>query len=412
MMGNVNVTSASGAVSASSPRSTGHGDRLVRGGAGIGMVGLVLWVVGVLIEPRQALTSYLFAYASVVTVIVGALIQVMISHVTGAHWFTVLRRLTTDLTGAMPALGVLALPILFGAPILYSWATPEALSVHARDLVLRKQAWLNVPFFIVRGAVYVTVWLASSEVLRRWSLAQDHTTGDDTVVLTRRQRRISAVALVAVGLTLTFAAFDWLMSLEPTWYSSIYGAYVFAGGFLAALGVIAVIAYVESRPGMPLDGSVTPEHFGALGKLLLTFVMFWGYIAFSQYFIIWIGDMPADVSWYVWRTSGSWGTLALVVAIGQFAIPFVLLLPRAPKRRPRLLAAIGAWLILMHLLDVYWLVLPALRPTAVHVSWLDFTSLLMIGGFTTATARWRARSHTAIPVADPYLPIALAYREP
>lgn len=386
-------------------------DYLVRAGAAAGVLGLLLCTAGLLIEPRQALMSYLFAYATVLTIVLGALIQVMISHVTGAHWFTVLRRLTTGITGAMPALGVLALPILLGVPVLYSWASPALLPTEARDLILKKHAWLNVPFFVIRSVIYTAIWIATSAILRRWALDQDRATGERAVALTRQQRRISAIGLIAVGLTLTLAAFDWLMSLEPTWYSSVYGAYVFAGGFLAALGLVAVIAYAGSRPGMPPNDMVTPEHFGALGKLLLTFVIFWAYIAFSQYFIIWIGDLPADASWYVWRTSGSWGTLALVVAIGQFAIPLVLLLPRATKRSGGMLAAIGAWLILMHLLDVYWLVLPALYPAKIHVSWLDFAALLMIGGFTTATALWRAQSHSAVPVGDPYLLPALGYKE-
>jgi hypothetical protein len=225
-------------------------------------------------------------------------------------------------------------------------------------------------------------------------------------------RRVSAVGLVVLGLTLTFAAFDWLMSLEPTWYSTVYGVYVFAGGFLAALALIAVLGYIESRHGGALDGVVTPEHFGALGKLLLTFVIFWGYIAFSQFLIIWIGDVPADVSWYVARASGSWGTLALVVAVGQFAIPTVALLSRPSKRSPRLLAALGIWLLVMHVLDVYWLVLPALHPAGIRVSWLDLATLLMTLGFAAAVASWRASRHALLPVHDPYIEVAIRYSEP
>lgn len=389
-----------------------------------GVVGLILFAVGVVIEPRQALTSYLFAYATVLTVVLGALIQVMMSHVTGARWFTVLRRLTLDVAGAMPALGVLALPILVGVSAIYSWTAPATLPLAARTIVARKHAWLNVPFFVGRGIVYLIVWLAVSALLRRWSLQQDRqqdrqqdhqqdrAAGAAAVAITRRLRRLSAGGLIVVGLTMTFAAFDWLMSLEPTWYSTIYGVYVFAGGFLAALALVAVVGYAASVQHGDVDAAVTPEHFGALGKLLLTFTIFWAYIAFSQFLIIWIGDVPSDVSWYVARAAGSWGTLALVIAFGQFAIPFVLLLSRALKRRPAVMAALGAWLLAMHALDVYWLVLPALHPAGIHVSWLDAASLVMVVGFATAASAWRASRRPLLPIGDPYLQAAVRYREP
>ncbi|HEX4468231.1 MAG TPA: hypothetical protein VH080_01800, partial [Gemmatimonadaceae bacterium] len=312
-----------------------------RVGAIVGAAGLVLFIIGVMIEPRQALMSYVFAYATVLTIVLGALIQVMMSNVTGARWFTVMRRVTIHVAGAMPALAVLAIPLFVGLSTIYSWTSPSAMPAATREIVERKSAWLNAPFFVGRGIFYLLVWLATAEILRRWSIQLDTKSGLAAAADTRRLRRLSAGGLVAVGLTLTFASFDWLMSLEPTWYSTVYGVYVFAGGFVAALGLIAILARAASRSGNVLDGAVTPEHFGALGKLVLTFVIFWAYIAFSQFLIIWIGDVPLDASWYVTRGAGSWGTLALIVVAGQFALPLVLLLPRLPKRRPRFLAAIG-----------------------------------------------------------------------
>lgn len=377
-----------------------------------GVVGLILFILGLAIEPRQALMSYVFAYATVLTIVLGALMQVMMSNVTGARWFTVMRRLTIHVVGATPALVVLALPLFIGLSTIYSWTATSAMPAATRALVERKAAWLNAPFFIARGIVYLLVWLATAEILRRWSLQLDATRGLAAATDTRRLRRLSAGGLVIVGLTLTFAAFDWLMSLEPTWYSTVYGVYVFAGGFLAALGLIAILAQLSSRAGYVLDGLVTPEHFGALGKLLLTFVIFWAYIAFSQFLIIWIGDIPLDAAWYVTRGAGSWGTVALIVVVGQFALPFVLLLPRMPKRRPSFLAAIGWLLVAMHILDCYWLVLPAMHPLGIAPSWLDLGALLMVGGLVTATAAWRARGQPLLPLGDPYVAPAIRYVEP
>lgn len=378
-----------------------------------GVAGLGLWVIGAIITPRQAFASYLFAYVVVLTVVVGALIQVMISHVTGARWFTVLRRLALWLTASLPALGVSLLPVLLGVHELYPWASPARIPVQFQKLALYRHAWLNVPFFTTRAVIYVIVFAVCGEVLRRSSLREDTIQGAGSAVgVIQRQRRLSAIGLVPVGLCVTFVAFDWLMPLDTEWYSTVYGVYVFAGGFVAALGAIAFIAYASARHGGALSGAVTAEHFGALGKLMLTFVIFWGYIAFSQFLIIWIGDIPADASWYVVRAAGSWGTLGLIVVIGQFAIPFVLLLSRALKRKPVALAVIGASLMLMHVLDVYWLVLPAFHPAGVHVSWLDVVALIAIGGPATAAAAWHARGQVPIPLRDPYLAQSVNYVEP
>ncbi len=400
-------------VAAAQPVSRWRSDVVATRALVVGLVGLVLCAIGVVMNPRQAFASYLFAYVTVVTTVVGALILVMISHVTAARWFTVLRRLTLLITASLPALAVLVLPVLAGVHRIYPWAGSSRLPPEVTTLGAHRAAWLNVPFFIVRAVIYVLVFAVCGEVLRRWALREDKTpTGVSQLEVVRRQRRLSAAGLIIVGLALTFVAFDWLMPLDSRWYSTVFGVYVFAGGFVAALGLVALLAYVSSSRGRALDGSVTPEHFGALGKLMLTFVIFWVYIAFSQFLVIWIGDIPADSSWYVVRAAGSWRVLALCVLVGEFAIPFVLLLPRRLKRRPSALAMIGALIILMHILDVFWLVAPAFHPTGIRVSWLDIAALLMVGGLATAAAAWRGRAHASLPINDPYLAQAVQYAEP
>ena len=386
---------------------------VARNAAIVGVVGLVLWIIGVIADPRQAFASYLFAYVWALTIAVGALLQVMMSHVTGARWFTVLRRLTLTISAALPALAVLVIPVLLGVRLLYPWAHPATLSAEAQKLALHRQALFNVPFFTVRAVIYVILFAAFGEIMRRWSRREDKMSGDASIVAAvHRQRRFSAFGLIVVGLLLSCVAFDWLMPLDPLWYSTVYAVYVFAGGFLASLGLVALVADLSVRSGGALAGIVTPEHFGALGKLMITFVIFWLYIAFSQYLVIWIGDIPADSSWYVVRGVGSWGVLGLIIAFGQFAIPFVLLVSRPIKRRPAALAAIGAWLVFMHILDVYWLVLPAFHPTGFTVSWMDLAALLMVGGLATSFAAYRVRGGVALPVNDPYLPQAVSYVEP
>ncbi|MBA2686269.1 MAG: hypothetical protein H0U66_17430 [Gemmatimonadaceae bacterium] len=348
-------------------------------GLGAAIVGAILMLVGVILEPRQALTSYLFAYATVLTIVLGALILVMLSYVSGAAWFTAFSDLALAIVGALPALAVLALPILIGVKKIYPWATIATLPVETRGVVERKEAWLNVPFFVVRALIYLAVWTIVGELVRRRWFDMERARAAESSDLRPRASGLSAGGLIVVGLALTFASFDWLMSLDPAWYSTVYGVYVFAGGFLAMLALVAVMA----------PRSIGPEQTSAIGKLLLTFSIFWAYIAFSQYLIIWIADVPSEVTWYLSRARGSWGVIAIVVAIGRFVIPFVLLLSRARKRNARALAAIGALLLAMHVLDVYWLVMPALHPAGVQPSWLDAAALLAVTGGAVAGAAWR-----------------------
>jgi hypothetical protein len=248
--------------------------------------------------------------------------------------------------------------------------------------IRQKQSYLNVPGFLMRSLIYFVIWLAFGRLLRR------------------TPRVASAAGLPLLGLTLTFAAFDWLMSITPSWFSTIYGLYYLAGGFLAALGLVALLAYLAEQSGWLIG--VAPEQYHSLGKLLLTFVLFWAYVAYSQLLIVWIADLPKEVTWYVPRLHGSWGVLGLVLLGGQFLIPFLLLLFRRITMRARALGWLGAWLLLMHYLDVYWLVLPALHPGGVRFHWLDPAALLLVGGFgVTYASRLRAEAFTAVPASRP-----------
>jgi len=201
--------------------------------------------------------------------------------------------------------------------------------------------------------------------------------------------KLAAAGLPILGITLTFAAFDWIMSLTPAWFSAIFGLYVFAGGFIAALGLVAVVA-----PGAPAVG---PSHTHALGKLTFAFVIFWAYMAYAQGFLIWIADKPEEVTWYLPRVGGSWGVLFVAVIAANFVLPFALLLSRDLKRHPRALAAVGAWLLVAHYLDVAWMVLPVLHPTGIRAHWLDLAALAAVGGLAAAAASARLRRTPSCP---------------
>lgn len=374
--------------------------RLIAGGLIAGALGLVLCAIGLLVAPAQAFFSWLMAWAYATSIALGALILVMIENAAGSRWFLVFRRLGEAIAAALVPLALLFVPLLFGLARLYPWAAgvlPE--DEHARHVFEHKRAYLNPGFFAARSAVYLVLFAVTAILLGRWSLRQDH---DADPALSRRQRAFSSALLPPIAIALTFGAIDWLMSLSPAWYSTVYGIYWWAGGFVASIALVIIAARgaaaVEHRP----------PHFYAMGRMLLAFVIFWTYIAYAQGFIIWIGNKPEDVTWYVRRTQGGWGGVAVALFVLHFAVPFAVLLLRAVKYRPRALAAIAGLVLAAHFIDIYWVVMPALHASpAPH--WLDLAALAAIVGPCAAFAGVWLRGHALVPLAAPELPLGLAY---
>lgn len=373
----------------------------------LGAAGLAGFLVGAVLDPARAYFSYLVAFEFATSIAVCSLLLVMIERLVSGVWFVTVRRPAEAVTAALPVLAVLFLPVAFGVRTLYPWTDLSALSDHARELVQRKTAYLNLPFFYVRAGFYFLAWIVLAERMRRWSLRQDVEPGERLSAL---QRRWSAGGAIVLAFTLTFAAFDWLMSLEPTWYSTIYGVQIFAGGMVGALSLLALLVAKDADHG-PLAGAVTPEHSSAIGKMLFTFVIFWAYASFSQLLIIWIGNLPDEVTWYVPRINGSWLWVGLALAVGHFAVPFFLLLSYHRKRRIDALARLGLWLLAMHYLEAYWIVMPQLRPLDATPHLLDAAAAAMVIGFALAGSGWRTRTNAAMPVGDPELPASLEYSE-
>ena len=364
---------------------------------GVGVVGAGLLAVAAAFDPRRVAFAYLCAWLYWLSIALGALLLVMIHHLTGSTWFIVLRRLAEALFAALVPLALLAVPLLFAPELLYPWTHPGDLEPHLRELVAKKAAWLDLPFFGIRGLLYLAIWLASAVLLARWSAAQDR---GDGAPLAQRQKVFCAAALPATALALTFASFDWVMSLSPAWASSVFGVYVFAGAAIGGLAAIVLAAFFGERGGRLRD-VVTVSHFHALGKLLFTFVVFWAYIAFFQFFIIWIANVPEETSWYVVRTRGGYGALGLILVVGQFLVPFFLLLSRARKRRPERLAAVAAWLLAMHYVDVYWLVIPAYPVPGWQPHWSDPVALVATGALAALGPLWWSGRTASVPRGDP-----------
>jgi hypothetical protein len=272
---------------------------------------------------------------------------------------------------------------------------------------------MNLPGFAIRGALYFAVWIAAAELLRRWSRARDRgeqAEGEPEVAL-GRERALSSALLPLVGLAITFAAFDWIMSINAVWYSTIFGVYVFAGGFVAAVGLVIVLAR-RARDRHDLTWAITPNHFHALGRLLFAFTVFWTYCAFFQAMLIRIANRPEEVTFYLERMDGAWQAAVYLLIVGHFALPFLVLLPRAIKFRPRALAAVGGWILLMHLVDIYWLVVPARVQGILVVHWVDLAALAAVLGSTVAFAAWRQRGVALVAERDPMLSAGVGYRSP
>jgi len=369
---------------------------VIRAGLAAVVAGGAAWIVALSVDAQQAWLAYLVAVMSVLTVSLGALMLVLMAHLTGATWFVVLRRLAEAVAASTTVLVLLLVPLVFGLHALYPWLTPDRLEPHVRAVVLRKQAYLNLPFFLARAVIYVVAWLLILARLRRWSSRQQ--AGEDPGPIAG----FSAAAAIVVGFTLSFAAFDWLMSLRPDWSSTMYGLRVIAGTFVPALGLIAVLmrgGRIPARAG----------HAQALASLLLSFVIFWFYIAFCQLLVVWIGNEPDEITWYVARSHGGWLAAGGILAIGHFAVPFLLLLFRRVKRSLRAMARLGVWLLAMHYLDMCWLVVPDAGGWSWSGVWMYAAALLLTSGAAAVLAAWWLGELPALPRRDPDLPDSLEY---
>jgi hypothetical protein len=387
-------------------------DRLRRPALVAGVIALAACAAGAVASPGAFFRGYLFAYVFFTGLSLGCLSIVMLHHSTGGAWGIPIRRILESGTRTLPLVAILFLPIALGMKYLYPWSRPE--EVGKDTLLQAKAAYLNVPFFLARAAFYFAVWIAVAYFVNRWSLEQDRA---GSRALTRKLQLLSAGGLVAYGLTMTFASIDWVMSLEPHWFSTMYGVLYIAGQALNALAFVTA-ALVLMSGEKPFSGFVRSSHFHDLGKLLLAFVMFWSYVSFAQYLIIWAGNLPEEIPWYLRRLHGGWGWVGAALVVLHFALPFLLLLPEGANRNARVLASVAGLVVLMRLVDVYWLVRPVFTQASAsaasarfEVHWLDLAAAVGIGGVWLAVFLWQLEERPLLPVNDPEFVEALAHAD-
>jgi len=370
------------------------------------VAGILGLAIGVFVDARRFYFSYLTAWLYFVSIAMGAVLLVMTGHAARARWFGALRRVAEIPAATLPLFLVLVIPIFFGLDELYPWVHPSPeLGEEALHVIEHRRGWLNVPFFVVRTLLWIGLFSIAAVLLVRGSLALDRSFDP---ARRRRLYRLSCGGLVILGFVLTWAAFDWIMSLDPTWYSTILGVYFFAGGFSGALALLAIHAVVLRAGGaLPEEGAT--ERHTAVGRLLFAFVIFWAYQGFAQLLIVWIANLPAEVGFYQRRSGGAWGWVSFALAIAHFVLPFLVLLSRRLKRSPRGLAAVAAWLLFAHYVDIYWLVMPNLTPGRVAVHWLDLAALLAIFGALGLFGLFLFRNRSLVADTDPYFHQSLRY---
>jgi hypothetical protein len=365
----------------------------------IGVVFLAAAVIAALVAHgwTHFFRSYLLGFVLWTGLSLGCLAILMMQHLTGGLWGFMIRRPLEAAVRVFPLMAVLFIPLIFGIPSLYIWDHREIVQ---HDATLQHQTqYLAANWFIVRGCVYFLAWIFMAHFLNRWSAAQDES---GTPVLRRRFQRLSGPGLVIFILTVTFLSFDWLMSLDPHWASTVYPFTLIAGQVLSALSFSAAILWLLVRYA-PMADVLQEKHVHSLGKMMLAFVMLWAYMSFSQLLIIWAGNEPDEISWYLHRLNGGWKYVALALVVFHFAVPFALLLSRDLKRNVRRLAGVAILLLVMRYVDLLWWIAPNRLPGFEHgigFQWMDIVVPIGIGGLWMAVFAWALRQRPLLVLND------------
>ncbi|MBV8817505.1 MAG: hypothetical protein JO022_04055 [Acidobacteriaceae bacterium] len=371
--------------------------RYQRLGVLVGVVGLAATVLGFFVDVNQAFQSYLFAFIFWNGLTLGCLGLYLLHNVVGGNWGVAIRRFLEAGARTLPLTFLLILPILiFGIPHIYFWAQPAAQQL---ERVHFKEGYLNIPFFIARAVIYFLVWAFYAFRLTGLSARQDR---GNYMEIWARMKRISPFGLLIFVITATFAYIDWIMSLEPRWFSTIFGAMFLVGQILEtfAFTIILLTLFYKFRP---FSLVINYQHFHDLGNLMLAFTMLWAYTSLSQFLIIWSGNLPEEIPWYIRRFSGGWGYVAWFIGVFHFCVPFVMLLMRFIKKDPRLLYRVALYMFVVRFIDIFWIVEPAFRQRGLYLSWMDLAAPVGVGGLWVAAFLWRLQERPLLALHDPRL---------
>ncbi|HED07561.1 MAG TPA: quinol:cytochrome C oxidoreductase [Ignavibacteria bacterium] len=368
-------------------------------GAILFLIGAVTGLIGFFIDPGRAAYSYLTSFLFLISISVGSLLLVAIEYAANAVWSTPFRRISEFLAASLPLLLILIIPLLLSVQSLFSWSHSAEV---AKDPMLQaKSVYLNTPFFSVRVYVILILWGLFYYLIIKYSRKQDET-GDQ--LLTKKNVKLSVIFIPIFAITVTLLSIDWIMSLETRWFSTMFGVYLFAGITCSALAALTYIAVKLKEKGY-LHPKITKDHFYSLGTLMFVFISFWGYIAFSQYMLIWYGNLPEETFWFMQRWAGGWKIVSIFIIFGHFIVPFAVLLSHESKTSFKKLKFISIWILAMHFIDLYWLVMPGMNANGLEYSfsWMDISFLVATIGLIIYMFNRMFEKHNLLPVKDPKL---------
>lgn len=365
----------------------------------IGAIFSVIAVAGAFVRPDEFYRGYLLAIMAWLGVTLGSMAILMIRHLTGGGWGMVIRRILGAAMRCIPLMTVLFIPLLFGIPRLYIWAGPldkiadQHLREHLKDIT---QSYLSVHWFIIRAAIYFAIWNLLSFLLSKWSQETNFPNAPDH---TDRFRTVSGPGLILYAFTISFAAIDWVMSIDPSWISTMYGLILLIGEVLSAMCFAVVVERILVKY-KPMSDWLKPDFVHDHGKWLLTFIMVWAYFSFSQWLIIWAGNLPDEITWYMKRLNGGWGTLGLALVLFHFSVPFAILLSRSFKRNIYKLVWVAVGLMIMRYVDLWWIIEPNYSST-LSLTWADIVVPIAMGGLWLWFFFRNLNAMPLLPMFDP-----------
>ncbi len=363
------------------------------------VIGLILGVAAFFADSYRASFAYLVSFIFFLSIVVGSLFLVALEYAANADWSTPFRRVSEFLAAGLPLLLIFAIPLMFNTSNLFQWSHADYVS--SDKMLQAKSAYLNTPFFMVRVFAIIIIWIFFYFMIIKNSRKQDDTGNQ---LLTKRNITLSVIFIPIFAITLTLVAVDWIMSLESRWFSTIFGVYLFAGVAWSSLAALTITSIKLKEKGF-LHPSVKEDHYYSLGTLMFAFTAFWGYIAFSQYMLIWYGNLPEETFWFMQRWAGGWKIVSVLLIITHFIVPFFYLISYESKTNPKKLKFISIWILCVHFLDLYWLIMPSMARNdhAYSFSWIDFVFPLIFIGVIMIVFKKVAEKTNLVPVRDPKL---------
>jgi hypothetical protein len=366
--------------------------------------GLILGIIGFFTDQHRAILNYLMAYMFILSIGIGSLLLIALEYVGGADWSVPIRRVVEFLSSIIIFLPILVLPLIFSIHDIFHWAHKD---VVVTDAILKgKSPYLNETFFIIRVFAVLAIWGLFYFLLIRNSNEQDKSRDQS---LTKKNIILSAIFIPVFAITITITAVDWLMSLEPHWFSTIFGVYFFASSVVASLAAITLFVVFLKEKGY-MHPKLVDDHLFSLGALQFAFINFWAYIAFSQYLLIWYANLPEENFWFLHRWQNGWQYLSILLIITHFIIPYAALLSQPSKMDPKRLKFVSIWILFAHFIDLYWLVMPNMK--GYYFSWIDIVVPLIAVGVIILVFNYRAKKSNLVPIGDPKLQKGLDFRVP